>query len=95
MEPEIRQRLAILSQITVSTGQDSCPKMSATEIATVCLIGARDAESVSQSDGEISGLSDGVVSSGLSRSRISFPVLKAGIAFLPTATIAPVRGLRP
>src|SRR2546430_259972 len=35
------------------------------------------------------------VASRLRRARISFPVLKKGIAFLGTETIVPVRGLRP
>ena len=40
----------------------------------------------SQSEGRVSRLS---------RARISFPVLKWGIAFFATATTSPVRGLRP
>jgi len=49
--------------------------------------------SARQSDGNVSGLSDGAVL--LSRTRISFPVLKKGQAFFATGTTAPVRGLRP
>src|SRR6516225_7308479 len=46
----------------------------------------RGPECVGQSDGRVSRLS---------RARISFPVLKVGIAFFATVTAAPVRGLRP
>jgi hypothetical protein len=44
--------------------------------------------------GVVARQSDDTVSR-LSRSRISFPVLKKATAFSPTETIAPVRGLRP
>src|SRR6516165_10051900 len=52
--------------------------------APLCLLAPTSA--VDQSDGTVSRLS---------RARISFPVLKAGIALFESWTATPVRGLRP